>query len=128
LEGIRYGTEYLGSGTEGIGILDARVVLSVVGNDLRIFEEEAQGFSDFFLAGLVANLVEAGIEEAIGGAAGVDCHSSGTEGGLEQSTKVAEGEGADGVHEVSAVDEGKSFFGFEGERGEVFEGEGFFAG
>ena len=125
-ERVPGGAEDLGGAPERVGVLHARVVERVRGDDLAVFEERGEAGGNGDLAALTAGGVDAGVEEGVGGAAGVDGHRSGGEGGVEETFEILYEQGALGGHEMSAVDEGEAFFGFEGEGFESggFEGAG----
>jgi len=128
VDGVACGAEHLGDAAERVGVLNARVVLAMAGEDLRAGEQASDRGGDFALPGLVSSGVEAIVEECVGRAASVDGHGGGAEGGREERVDIDQGECGTAGHEVRAVDEGESFFGFERERGDVVDLECFSGG
>lgn len=128
VDGVACGAEHLGDAAERVGVLNARVVLAMAGEDLRAFEELSDRGGDCALSGLVSSGVEAIVEEGVGRAAGVDGHGGRAEGGGEERVDIDERECGTACHEVRAVDEGESFFGFEPERGDLVDLECFRGG
>lgn len=127
-DGVLSCADDLGDAPEGIGVLHAGVVGLVAREDLRACKESADLLGDARWPGLMADIVDAGIEVGIGGAAGVDGHCGGAEGGAREALGVGECEHALGCHEVGAVDEGEAFFGAEFDWGDFCLGEGVRAG
>ncbi len=129
-DGVANGTVHLRSATEGVGVLNARVLIgSAVGfaNGAAFIEMSEIAGGDAG-TGVGTGVHDAGIESAGTAAEGVEGKSGGDVGGVYEDIGVMESEAEKSEHALRAVEEGQAFLGFEGDRSDFAAAEGFGAG
>ena len=108
-----------------VGVLDARAVGgAVAGDDCRVGEQPGHVRRGDGLAGVWAQLLQVGGEDAVGGQLALDAHRGRDVGEPQQVVEVGQREDQLTEHAVGAVDEGEALLLGQRDGGQAVLGEG----
>ena len=101
---------HLRHAAQTVGILHPRIVLRVRRADLAFAQKRAEMAGDRLLPGMRAGVVNARVESDRGSLQRFEGHRAGDIGDARETFRPEEGETADGVHRLGAVEQRQAFF------------------